>query len=425
MSAQTIQNVGDDLKTSSVDQDNQPIKVPKKKVSGKRIVLYVLLGLVICAIVTVLVLGCLVMIAWFSLGSVLWDMAFESQPGTDCFSGLRQNRPWNYTLIDVVDYCPEMSASVDTSKLFGSYFLNKAWTSLVETVVFKSRDPDWVSSGKGNIYGTLILQPTINSTSKFVIVVHGIRSCRFTYAALEPATMLYRSGYSLLLLDMRNHGDSDRYDSNPYGSFGLYEHLDVLGGLDYLIQRYPFLNTSSPQVGLYGTSMGASTVLISFAQEKRFQVVFADSPPCSVYATLFFGAKLIGGSDGMAAVAMASAASVMYVKGKMGFPPLQLDPELLMKSVDLSGKRRIFLFQTKDDYIVPDFNQGICLDAARLAAQQQNVSFDTKVQYYMDEVTFPTGLVRSRSHCANHLMSMFVNTTKYETLLTNFFTTSL
>jgi len=69
-----------------------------------------------------------------------------------------------------------------------------------------------------------------------------------------PSTMLYHQGYNILQIDARNHGDSEICEYNPWTSFGLYEHLDVLGALDYITSLYPFLN-GTDNFGLFGASM--------------------------------------------------------------------------------------------------------------------------------------------------------------------------
>ena len=99
-----------------------------------------------------------------------------------------------------------------------------------------------------------------------------------------------------------------------------------------------------------------------------------------------------------------------------------MDPETLMKSVDLSGDRRIFFWQTTGDLIVPQFNLNKCLSAATASAVSQGVNVTQKVQYYLDTVVYPANTgTRSIDFCDNHLVSMFMNVTKYYDILTTFF----
>ncbi|KAF0979729.1 hypothetical protein FDP41_001397 [Naegleria fowleri] len=378
----------------------------QKKWPCSRIMKCCLIGIVVGLVLLLAIVIGVFIIAWFSAGAFLYDFAFRVDPLVDCDATMRTNRPWNYTADEMISTCTGNNFTIfNASERFGPYYINSS--AQYETVTFKSRDPEWISQGGGKIRGTLVLQPVVNETSRFVIIVHGIRACRFTYASVEPASMLYQMGYNVFMIDLRNHGDSDSYRANPYGSFGLYEHRDVLGALDYLTERFAFLNTSTPNVSLFGSSMGGSTVLVSFQVEKRFRAVFTDSAACNVYQTIFTNAVEIVSSEALAKIAFATAMSVVNVKGKMGFPPFSLDPQTLMGSVDLSGPRKMFLFQTSNDFIVPDFNLQLCVTAAKASATQQGLNPDQKVQSYLDTVQYPPHVKLSRLNCANHLVSIY------------------
>ena len=79
------------------------------------------------------------------------------------------------------------------------------------------------------------------------------------------STMLYKMGFNVLQIDLRNHGDTGIFSKIPYASFGSFEHLDAMGGVDYLQERFPFLGNAS--FGIFGTSMGGATALVAFAKD--------------------------------------------------------------------------------------------------------------------------------------------------------------
>ena len=106
-----------------------------------------------------------------------------------------------------------------------------------------------------------------------VIVVDGLGGCRYAQAALLPAGMLWHSGFNVLIIDLRDTGDSDLEDG--YSAFGNEEYLDALGAWDWLITKKGF---SPSKVGMLGNSMGAATVLIAFEQEPQLATVFLNSP---------------------------------------------------------------------------------------------------------------------------------------------------
>ncbi len=105
-----------------------------------------------------------------------------------------------------------------------------------------------------------------------VILVHGHGACRRDPVVLLPAGMLHRHGFSVLLLDLRDHGDSTIEDGRHAG--GSEEYRDLLGAWDWLQSRR---GSSAEQIGAWGASMGAATALIAAAEEPGLAAVWADS----------------------------------------------------------------------------------------------------------------------------------------------------
>jgi len=188
-----------------------------------------------------------------------------------------------------------------------SYVLDTSpWTMPApEEVRFPSRDPGidivgwWLRASTGD---TPALAPA-------VIVVHGFTACRRDHAVLLPAGMLHRNGYSVLLIDLRDHGDSTREDGRFAG--GTDEYRDVLGAADWLrtVQGLP-----SSGIGLLGISLGAATVLLAAGQEPGVAAVWEDSSyadlgsavdaeltregyPTFLAAGGVFAARLLSGDD--------------------------------------------------------------------------------------------------------------------------------
>jgi len=105
-----------------------------------------------------------------------------------------------------------------------------------------------------------------------VIVVHGFTACRRDHAVLLPSGMLYRNGFSLLLVDLRNHGDSTIEDGRHAG--GTNEYRDVLGAWDWLRTEK---GIGADRIGLLGISLGAATVLLAAGREPSVAAVWEDS----------------------------------------------------------------------------------------------------------------------------------------------------
>jgi len=109
-----------------------------------------------------------------------------------------------------------------------------------------------------------------------LIFGHGLfRSRR---EGLERGSALNKKGFSVLLFDFRNHGESDLKST----SLGFLERLDVLGAYDFLKEkrgRRRFL--------LLGVSMGAVAVIHAAGDfQQDLEAIIADSPFQSLNETV-------------------------------------------------------------------------------------------------------------------------------------------
>ncbi|MHC5055775.1 MAG: alpha/beta hydrolase [Planctomycetota bacterium] len=168
-----------------------------------------------------------------------------------------------------------------------------------EDVRFPSREPGVELAGwhiKGSAGGGA------------VVLVHGIGDSRRRHSVLLPAGMLAKAGFGVLIMDVREHGDSQVIDGRT--TLGNEEHLDVLGGWDWLVAS----GHGEGRVGLYGASLGAATVLIAMSEEPRVRAAFVDSAfadirtiireelkregyPTSLASGGTFMARLVAGTD--------------------------------------------------------------------------------------------------------------------------------
>ena len=108
--------------------------------------------------------------------------------------------------------------------------------------------------------------------TRVVIVVHGKLSCRHGPAVLLPAGMLHKAGFGVLMIDLRNHGTSDRDNGN--WARGTDEWQDVLGGFDWLRAR----GIPAASIGLAGYSVGAGASVCALGHEPTAAAAWLDSP---------------------------------------------------------------------------------------------------------------------------------------------------
>jgi dipeptidyl aminopeptidase/acylaminoacyl peptidase len=180
--------------------------------------------------------------AYIAAGAIVYDRL--STIGGICASGAGTGRPDVFSM-----------PGVDTDR----YLMQRH-----EAVSFPSRDPRitisaWYVPGDEGPGGPA------------VIVAHGLGDCRRSPWVLLPAGMLHRAGYSVLLIDLRDHGDSTIEDGRHAG--GTDEYLDVLGAWDWTHGR----GHDQSAIGLFGESLGAAAVLIAAGEEPRVAAVWEDS----------------------------------------------------------------------------------------------------------------------------------------------------
>jgi pimeloyl-ACP methyl ester carboxylesterase len=139
-----------------------------------------------------------------------------------------------------------------------------------ETVRFPSRQPGieiagwWVPGNAG---------------APAVILVHGLGGCKNAIDVMVPGGMLWRNGFNVLMIDVRDVGDSGAEDG--WTSGGNREYLDVLGAWDWLITEKGFI---PERIGLYGGSMGGATALYALSHEPRVAALFLHSTFSSLLA---------------------------------------------------------------------------------------------------------------------------------------------
>jgi uncharacterized protein len=105
-----------------------------------------------------------------------------------------------------------------------------------------------------------------------VVLVHGHDACKREGRMLLAAGMLHRAGIGVLLIDLRNHGNSTVVNGRFAG--GTREFKDALAGWDWLVDGRGY---APNHVGLFGMSLGAATALIATGEEPRVAAVWEDS----------------------------------------------------------------------------------------------------------------------------------------------------
>ncbi len=101
-----------------------------------------------------------------------------------------------------------------------------------------------------------------------VLLLHGVRGDRRDM--LGRALLLHRLGYSVLLIDLPAHGESD----GDRITFGYREAAGVRAALDYLRRRSP-----GERIGVIGVSLGAAALVFSRPDPAPSAVVLESMYP--------------------------------------------------------------------------------------------------------------------------------------------------
>lgn len=104
------------------------------------------------------------------------------------------------------------------------------------------------------------------SNTPTILLAHGFLDRRWFMLHLVP--WLHDAGYSVMVLDFRGHGDSDKQPS----TLGRKEVLDLQAALDWLEAE-----GAAGRVGGLGMSMGAATLVNTAAQDDRIDALVLDS----------------------------------------------------------------------------------------------------------------------------------------------------
>jgi uncharacterized protein len=198
----------------------------------------ILIGVAI-ALVALLAVG------YFGMGYVIYDRLGNVKGSCDEHMA---NRPNDFALH------ADWPAGFDVTPYYMSPY---------EAVRFPSRDPSVEVAG---------YWAPRDPAAPAVILVDGLGGCKNSIAVLAPAGMLWRNGFNVLLIDLRDTGESTLQDGRS--TIGNQEHLDVLGAWDWLVREKGF---DPKRIGLFANSLGGANANYAFAAEPRIAALFLQS----------------------------------------------------------------------------------------------------------------------------------------------------
>jgi dipeptidyl aminopeptidase/acylaminoacyl peptidase len=264
----------------------------------------------------------LLIAAYFGMGYVIYDKLGNLKGSCDEYLA---NRPDNFALH------PKWPEGFDVSQYYMSPY---------ETVKFPSREPGI------EIAGWWIPK---DPAAPAVILVHGLGGCKSAIDVLVPAGMLWRNGFNVLLIDLRDIGDSTFEDGRS--TIGNEEYRDVLGAWDWLVNEKGF---DPKRIGLLANSLGGASGNYAFSEEPRVAALFLQSTFGDLQQVIAAELTRNGYPTFLAPGALV-AGSVVTGANLFGHNPLD--------AIRKAAGRPVYIVHTRADTRV-DVNQGEQLAAA-------------------------------------------------------------
>ncbi|MGX7059540.1 alpha/beta hydrolase [Vagococcus humatus] len=187
------------------------------------------------------------------------------------------------------------------------------------------------------LYRQKTTQQDLKAPKRVMIVAHG-------YAGKSSdmkkyAQMFNQAGYDVLIPEARGHGLSE----GDYRGLGWHERLDYVDWIDYLITQYD----SPVEIGLFGLSMGAATVMMTSGEElpKEVKLIIEDCGYTSTDAELAYQLKAMYRLPKFPLIPLTS----LYTQVKKGYNFYESSAVKQLQK----NKRPIFFIHGEKDSFVP------------------------------------------------------------------------
>lgn len=273
------------------------------------------------------------------------------------------------------------------------YDLSSLWFKDYEKVTIDSNQPNvklsgWAKQGMKN--------------SPWIILVHGVSSCKRSHTVLTPAAMLVKSGFSVLLIDLREHGESTKITHRHKA--GQEEWHDVISAWEWVHNKK---GVPKNKIGLYGTSFGAGIVALTFSKQPEIQTVWLDTP-FSDMQRLIRSELIYAGFPGWFEHVGRLAGKIFYNIDITGESPL--------KGADKVGDRNIFIAYSDHDERIPKIHGDLmCQHAKSSATSKGSVTcWSSPYTIYLPKTKKTVGhtvaMVTHQSEWNSKLVAYFSNT---------------
>ena len=170
----------------------------------------------------------------------------------------------------------------------------------------------------------------------WIIITHGYFG---NATQMIPYAINLIKNYNVLLINLRGHGKSE----GNYVDFGVKSRFDILKWLDYIN-----INYNSPKIGLYGVSMGASSVMMTtnFSLPKNVKFIIEDSGFTSAKEELKYQLKKVYHFPTFPTFILANS----YMKMRHGFA---IDDASAINAIAYNRVPILFIHGSNDNLVPP------------------------------------------------------------------------
>ena len=338
-----------------------------------------------------ILLICSMPIVYYQLGSLVYTQAAASN--LECSDHAPYNTPDNFT--------PHLW---DEGLEEGIMEKNATIASDMEAYWFDQWDNATIDVPDEPITLAAWIMET-NASQPWVILVHGIRSCKANHEVLIPAAMLHQADFNIILFDLRDHGNSTVEDGLV--SAGQRDYRDVLAVWSWLQEEK---GVPAPSIGIMGISLGAGTTAIAFDQERDVEAVFLDSPFSSMDRIISEELEFAGFPTFL------KDAAVFAGKIQSGDNLVKFEP---LSGAENIGNRSMFITQSNDDYRIK-IHHGLSM----CETAEENVKEGGFVECWFDHssISHQDG---DEPGVLSHVTLMMTQTETYRGHLVSFFENSL
>ena len=175
-------------------------------------------------------------------------------------------------------------------------------------------------------------------SEKTIVICHGFQWNRG--GSLKYALLFLKRGWNVLIYDHTRCGESQ----GRFTTMGYYESEDLIDVLDEVERRF----YKGCKIATLGESMGAATVLLHMAKDKRVAFTIADCPYASLENQLTYRLKVQFHLPAFPILPIAS----WYIHHKVGLYVSEISPMDRIKEAGGVEKIPLLLIHgLEDDYI--------------------------------------------------------------------------